>query len=325
MREPYTYYREGILKGDKYVLAKAITLAESSIEEDKNLFHSILNGIIDRTGTAIRVGVTGVPGVGKSTFIEALGSYLISKGSKVAVLAIDPSSIKTGGSILGDKTRMNALSMNESAFIRPSPARKTLGGVSGATRENILLCEAAGFDVIIIETVGVGQSETMIRGMVDFFLLLMLPGAGDELQGMKRGIMEMADGIIINKADGDDIQMAKIAEADYRNALHLFPISEQGWLPKVQSCSSTKGEGIAEVWEMIQDYRQEAIRKGFWDTKRQSQNIDWFKDQLSKSLVDRFLQNNQARSTKAKLEDSIRNGEIHPREALEQLLDRVFG
>lgn len=297
---------------------------ESDLSSDKQLSSEVLKKLGSKTGNAIRLGVTGVPGVGKSTFIEAFGEYLISLGKKVAVLAVDPSSERTGGSILGDKTRMSSLSINDNAFIRPSPTKNTLGGVSNSTRENILLCEVAGYDVIIVETVGVGQSETHVRNMVDFFLLMMLPGAGDELQGIKKGIMEMADGLIINKADGSNLIHAKQAKADYKNALHMFSPSESGWIPKVELCSSLEITGIDEVWKMIVDHRKLLAQKELLSKIRGSQNIDWFREQISKSLVDQFLADKKNMVLKNDLEERIQRGELLPREALSQLMERFF-
>ena len=234
-------YQEGILSGNRRVLSQAITLVESTLESDQILASELVQSVIANTGRSIRIGITGVPGVGKSTFIEAFGKLLLDLGKRVAVLAIDPSSQLTRGSILGDKTRMENLSADKRAFIRPSPSGTTLGGVSGKTREAMLLCEAAGFDVILVETVGVGQSETAVKNMVDYFLLLMLAGAGDELQGIKKGIMEMADGLVIHKSDGENLDLAKKAKTNYQNALHLLPESERGWYPSVILASSITG------------------------------------------------------------------------------------
>src|ERR1700739_1619229 len=244
-------YVEGVLKKDISVLARAITLVESSKAEHQEISKQIIEKILPHTGKSVRLGITGVPGVGKSTFIEIFGQILVQKNHKVAVLAVDPSSTLSKGSILGDKTRMEVLSGKNDVFIRPSPSGGSLGGVERKTRESILLCEAAGFDYILIETVGVGQSETEVHHLTDFFLLLMLAGAGDELQGIKRGIMEMADGIVITKADGTNVAKAKTARADYANAIHLFPPTESGWIPEVKICSSTERTGITEVYEMI--------------------------------------------------------------------------
>mgnify|MGYP001821501507 FL=1 len=249
-------YIEGVLKGDRVVLSRAITVIESNLSSDKRLAKEIIQAILPHSGNSIRIGITGVPGVGKSTFIEAFGKLLIRLGHKVAILSIDPSSQRTKGSILGDKTRMEELANKPEAYIRPSASGDTLGGVANKTGEAMLLCEAAGFDVVLIETVGVGQSETAVHGMTDFFLLLMLSGAGDELQGIKKGIMEMADMIVINKADGDNVRQSELASRQYENALHLFPPSDSGWTPVAGTASALKNIGITEVWEKIQDFKK---------------------------------------------------------------------
>src|SRR6478609_11290562 len=254
-RLPLNDYVKGILKGDRFILGRAITVIESDLPADQMLAEKIMAKILPKAGNSIRIGITGVPGVGKSTFIEAFGKYLTGRNKKVAVLAIDPSSQKTKGSILGDKTRMDQLAVDPLAFIRPSATRLTLGGVASKTQETILLCEAAGFEVIIVETVGVGQSEVAVKNMVDFFLLLMLAGAGDELQGIKKGIMEMTDAMVITKADGDNVDHATRAQAEYQHALHLFPASSSGWEPRVVTASALKGKGIDAVWKMITEYQ----------------------------------------------------------------------
>src|SRR6056297_66269 len=258
-------YVEGIRNGNRTILSRAITLIESTKAEHQDLAQDIIEQCLPETGESIRIGITGVPGVGKSTFIETLGNYIIGKERKLAVLAIDPSSTRTRGSILGDKTRMETLANNDQAFIRPSPTGGSLGGVARKTRETIYLCEAAGYDTIFIETVGVGQSETAVHSMVDFFLLLMLAGAGDELQGIKRGIMEMADTIAINKADGENIPKANLAKKEFENALHLFPVPPSGWPPKVLTCSAMKNNGIAEIWGEVQNYLSLTSENGFFD------------------------------------------------------------
>ena len=281
-------YVQGILAADKVVLSRAITLVESSLEEDQMLAEKVLAGIIPKSGNSLRVGITGVPGVGKSTFIESFGTYLTSLGKKIAVLAIDPSSQKTKGSILGDKTRMIELSSDPRAFIRPSASGSALGGVAGKTRETILLCEAAGYEAILVETVGVGQSETAVYGMVDFFLLLMLAGAGDELQGIKKGIMEMADAIAITKADKDNIQAANRAKAAYGNALHLFPLPPSGWRPQVLTCSAVENRGIREIWEVIQERHELIAGNGYFEKKRMEQNINWMHETIRETLEKSF-------------------------------------
>ena len=323
-RKGSEYYIKGIKAGDKYILGKAITLMESELGVDRLLSVEILRNLSAKSSNSFRIGITGVPGVGKSTFIEAFGGYLISIGKKVAVLAVDPSSEKTGGSILGDKTRMSTLSNNELAFIRPSPTKNTLGGVSSATRENILLCEAAGYDVIIIETVGVGQSETHVRNMVDFFLLLMLPGAGDELQGIKKGIMEMADGLIINKADGSNLIMAKQAQSDYKNALHMFPPTESGWIPKVDICSSLEKTGLKGVWDIIISHRELLDQKDLLNDMRNNQNVTWFREQISQSLLSHFFADENNLQLKRQLEKEISQGKIGTKESLSLLMEKAF-
>src|SRR5210317_486511 len=267
-------YIEGVLKGDRVVLSRAITVIESNLSSDKRLAKEIIQAILPHSGNSIRIGITGVPGVGKSTFIEAFGLYLIEQGKRVAVLAVDPSSPIAGGSILGDKTRMEELSRREEAFIRPSPAEGALGGVAQKTRETMLLCEAAGYDVILVETVGVGQSEYQVAGMVDLFMVLMLPGGGDELQGIKKGIMELADALVINKADGDSENLAKQTQSHYQSALHLLT-PQSFWQPSVLQCSALHSQGIAEVWQMISDYTSQAVAGGHFDAKRQAQNRQW--------------------------------------------------
>ncbi len=274
-------YANGIIKGDRMVLSKAITLVESKLYSDNELAEEVLAKILDHTGNSLRIGITGVPGVGKSSFIESFGKFLTSLGKKVAVLTIDPSSQRSQGSILGDKTRMEELANDPIAFVRPSASGKTLGGVNSRTRETMLMCEAAGFEIIIIETVGVGQSETAVKGMVDFFLLLMLAGAGDELQGIKKGIMEMADAIAINKADGDNIKKSELAKSEYQNALHMFPPQESGWYPKVLTCSALNKTGIEVIWETILDFESSMKKKGYFDSNRKSQNIAWTKETIN--------------------------------------------
>ncbi len=284
-------YAAGIAHGDRVILGKALTLLESDLPEDQKQSAKLIDQLLDKTGHAIRIGITGVPGVGKSTFIEAFGKLVTSLNKKLAVLTIDPSSQLTKGSILGDKTRMEELAKNPMAFIRPSASGKTLGGVAGRTREAILLCEAAGYDVIVIETVGVGQSEVAVKNMVDFFLLLMLAGAGDELQGIKKGIMEMADALVITKADGDNIKRATEAQADYKHALHLFPPHVSGQTPKVLTCSALTNAGIQEVWETIIKYTDAVKQSGYLTENRKRQNITWFSerfDHLIKADVERY-------------------------------------
>lgn len=282
-------YVRGTLAGDRLVLAKAITLVESAKVEDQKQAEQVLNNILPHTGNSTRIGITGVPGVGKSTFIEAFGKFLTSQNIKVAILTVDPSSQLTKGSILGDKTRMEALSKDANAFIRPTASGSVLGGTAGRTREAMLLCEAAGFNVVLIETVGVGQSEVAVRNMVDFFLLLMLAGAGDELQGIKKGIMEMADGLVITKADGENVTKAKQAMADYSHALHLFPSKPSGWTPKVLTSSALEGSGMAETWKMIRDYMSKCTENEFLNRQRMAQNVTWFQDYFQHLLRTDYL------------------------------------
>ena len=274
---------EDILAGDRRALAKAITLVESQREQDRNAAQLLLGELLPHTGKSVRIGVTGVPGVGKSTFIEAFGQYVIEQGQRLAVLAVDPSSPVAGGSILGDKTRMEALTRLDDAFIRPSPAGQALGGVAFKTRESSLLCEAAGFDVILVETVGVGQSEHQVAGMVDFFLLLMLPGGGDELQGIKKGILELADAIVVNKADGASESLAKITQQHYRGAMTLLNHGS-AWEPRVMTCSALRGAGISAVWDMVQEYAEAAKIEGSFDKARADQNLAWMRQ-----LIDELL------------------------------------
>jgi LAO/AO transport system kinase len=305
-------YAEGILKKDIAVLSRAITLAESSREEHQQLARQIIDRILPNTGHSVRIGITGVPGVGKSTFIESFGQLLLQKGHRVAVLAIDPSSTLSKGSILGDKTRMEKLSAQENVFIRPSPSGGSLGGVTQKTRETILLCEAAGFDHILIETVGVGQSETEAHRLTDFFLLLMLAGAGDELQGIKRGIMEMADGIAITKADGSNIDKAKSARAEYARAIHLFPPTESGWIPEVKTCSAIENKGVNEIYEMIGKFVRHTKANGFFEEKRTQQNLAWFENLVQEKIRLQFFadRNFLERYTRAKSELAQMGGNV---------------
>ncbi|MCB2407439.1 methylmalonyl Co-A mutase-associated GTPase MeaB [Hymenobacter lucidus] len=282
-------YSDGILSGNRVRLSQAITLVESTLPSDQQLAQQVLDQVLPHAGRSVRVGITGVPGVGKSTFIEALGLHLTNDlGKRLAVLAVDPSSQRSGGSILGDKTRMNLLAAHEQAYIRPSPAGRSLGGVTRSTREALILCEAAGFDVIFIETVGVGQSETAVHGMVDFFLLLMLAGAGDELQGIKKGIMEMADAVTITKADGPNETAAKMARREYQNALHLFPLAPSGWNPVVTTSSAVTGAGVAEVWQVMEQYVRQTQESGYFQRRRQEQNLHWLYEAIRQGLEEQF-------------------------------------
>ena len=314
-----------ILAGNISFLSRAITLIESSNKKHQEKANIILNECLPHANKSIRIGITGVPGVGKSTFIEALGMQLTEKNKKVAVLAIDPSSSINKGSILGDKTRMEELVNNKHAFIRPSPAGSSLGGVAQKTRETIILCEAAGFDTIIIETVGVGQSETMVHSMVDFFLLLKIAGAGDELQGIKRGIIEMADAIIINKSDGENIRNASIAKVDFTRALHLYPQKNSGWKPKVLTASALEGTGVNEVMEMIESYISLVKKNNFFVSNRNHQNISWLKAIIEKNLYDSFYKNNKNLIALKKEIELLENNETTPFSSAKKLLKNYNG
>jgi len=318
------YYVEGILKGNVTILSQAITLVESNSPTHYQVAQEIIEKCLPYSDRSLRLGITGVPGVGKSTFIEAMGLHLIKKGEKLAVLAIDPSSERSKGSILGDKTRMEKLSQESNAYIRPSPSAGTLGGVARKTRETIILCEAAGFKNIFIETVGVGQSETAVHSMVDFFLLLMLAGAGDELQGIKRGIMEMADAITINKADGNNIQKAQLARVGYQNALHLFPPTPSGWEPQVVTCSAYKNTGISEIWDMINEYRHMATENGYFTQRRQEQAKYWMYESINEQLKSDFYQHSEIKKVLAETEADVLNEKTSSFVAAKELLDRYF-
>lgn len=312
---------DGILLGDITILSQAVTLVESSKPDHHEIAQEIIVKCLPFSGKSVRIGITGVPGVGKSTFIEALGKHITSRGDKLAVLAIDPSSERTRGSILGDKTRMEDLSIDPNAYIRPSPSAGSLGGVARKTREIIVLCEAAGFNHIFIETVGVGQSETAVHSMVDFFLLLMLAGAGDELQGIKRGIMEMADLITINKADGNNIEKAGLARVQYMNALHLFPSSDSGWKPKVTTCSAYKKTGIKEIWETIDEYLTLVKPNGFFQHRRNEQAKFWMYETINEQLRNNFYQNDQIKTLMEESEKKVLKEEISSFIAAKKLLD----
>ncbi len=312
---------KGILEGNRTLLSKAITLVESNREDHNDLAQSILKQILPQSGNSIRIGITGVPGVGKSTFIESFGNYLIEKGHRIAVLAIDPSSQRTKGSILGDKTRMESLSRSPSAFIRPSPSSGSLGGVARKTRESIYLCEAAGFDIIIIETVGVGQSETQVHSMVDFFLLLMLAGAGDELQGIKRGIMEMADLIAINKADGKNEAYATRARAEYESALHLFPLPDSKWIPRAITCSGLGGSGIEEIWNLIDDYKNTTVKNSYFYENRKEQMKMWFEETLKEAVLDQFYDRVGVKESIASAEERVFNGKSSVLKEIKNILN----
>ena len=311
----------GVLNGNITFLSKAITLVESTNIKHQQKANEILNCCLPHANKSIRIGITGVPGVGKSTFIETFGKYLTAQGKKVAVLAVDPSSSVNKGSILGDKTRMEALVTDENAFIRPSPSGTSLGGVAQKTRESIILCEAAGFDIIIIETVGVGQSETVVHSMVDFFLLLKLAGAGDELQGIKRGIIEMADAIVINKADGDNKQNAKIAKVAFNRALHLYPLKESKWQPKVLTASALHNSGIEEINNMILTYIAITKENAYFNKKRNEQNKFWLLSTIEQQLKTNFYQNPKVKNALQEEIDNLENGKTTPFNAAKRLLD----
>ena len=318
---PPEHYVEGILNKNTSILSQAITIIESSLPSHYELGQKIIEQCLPYTGNSIRIGITGVPGVGKSTFIEALGGTITKKGGRLAVLAVDPSSERSKGSILGDKTRMETLCNDPNAFIRPSPSAGSLGGVARKTRETIILCEAAGYDTIFIETVGVGQSETAVHSMVDFFLLLMLAGAGDELQGIKRGIMEMADLIAITKADGENVNKAKTAKVQYENALHLFPAPESGWLPRVRTCSAVTKLGIDDVWEEILDYTKSTKGSGYFQNRRLNQAKYWMYQTITESLKDDLFNNPNIQSAIEEAEQQLLADKISSFAAAKKVLE----
>lgn len=317
-------FMEGILNFNRTIFSQAITLVESALPEHQALAQEIIARCLPHAGNSVRLGVTGVPGAGKSTFIEALGTFLTNNGHKLAVLAIDPSSSRSKGSILGDKTRMEGLSTHPNAFIRPSPSAGSLGGVARKTRETIIICEAAGFDTIIVETVGVGQSEIAVHSMVDFFLLLMISGAGDELQGIKRGIMEMADAIAVNKADGDNKTRAQIACTQIKNALHLFPLPESGWSPPAITCSSLTGDGIPGVWDTITEYNRFTRDNGYFRLKRQQQSKQIMIDSIDHRLHDHFYLNPEIKAALRQVEHKMLTDQVTPYQAAAQLLELYF-
>jgi len=315
---------DGVLKGNRSLLARAITLVESNADHHFQKAQQLLQKLLPHSGNSIRIGITGVPGAGKSTFIEEFGMNLCSLGLKVAVLAIDPSSSLSGGSILGDKTRMEHLSRNPRAFIRPSPSAGKLGGVQRKTRESMLICEAAGFDVILIETVGVGQSEVVIRDMVDFFMLLVLTGAGDELQGMKKGIMELADAIIVHKADGENKPKAEKTKNDYNRILHFLQPATKGWVTKAHTCSSITQEGISEIWDLIKTFEQKGKSTDVFDERRKIQSREWLYAMISDHLHYHFYHNPSVKAQLPKLENEVIAGEKTVASAVEQLFKIKF-
>lgn len=314
----------GILSGNKTALSRAITLVESTNPDHRQKANAVINASLPHANKSVRIGITGVPGVGKSTFIEALGKHLTALGKKVAVLAVDPSSTLSHGSILGDKTRMEELVKDEHAYIRPSASGDTLGGVARKTREAIILCEACGFDTIIIETVGVGQSETAVHSMVDFFLLLQIAGAGDELQGIKRGIMEMADLIVINKADGDNLKRAAIAKTEYNRALHLFPAKPSGWQPKVTTCSALQKEGIKDIWDTVNEYFTVTKENGYFEAHRHGQNAYWLTETINEQLKTGFYANPEIKVLLEENKLLVQQNRLSPFAAAQQLLEAYF-
>ncbi|MFA6872370.1 MAG: methylmalonyl Co-A mutase-associated GTPase MeaB [Bacteroidaceae bacterium] len=318
-------YVEGILRGDVTILSRAVTLIESVLPEHHALAQEVIEKCLPAAGNAIRIGISGVPGAGKSTSIDVFGTYLLEeKGGKLAVLAIDPSSERSKGSILGDKTRMEKLATHPDSFIRPSPSAGSLGGVARKTRETIILCEAAGFDKIFVETVGVGQSETAVHSMVDFFLLLQLAGTGDELQGIKRGIMEMADGIVINKADGDNIDRANLAAAQFRNALHLFPTPDSGWTPQVLTYSGYYNLRIKEVWDMVYAYIDFVKDNGYFEYRRNEQSKYWMYESIHETMHNSFYENPQIAALLPQFEAQVLAGQQTSFAAAKKLMDTYF-
>lgn len=317
-------YVEGIVGGNMTVLSRAVTLVESVKLEHQALAQEVIEKCLPHSGRSVRIGISGVPGAGKSTSIDVFGLHVLEKGGKLAVLAIDPSSERSKGSILGDKTRMEKLSVHPDAFIRPSPSAGSLGGVARKTRETIILCEAAGFDKIFVETVGVGQSETAVHSMVDFFLLIQLAGTGDELQGIKRGIMEMADGIVINKADGSNVEKAKLAAAHFRNALHLFPTPDSGWTPRVLTYSGFYGLGVKEIWDMIDEYFAFVKENGYFDYRRNEQAKYWMYETINEHLRDSFYQHPTITAMLQAKENEVLNGQVTSFVAAKHLLDTYY-
>jgi len=320
-KDPQVYV-QGVLARDKRLLAKTITLVESSLPDHQELARTIVDALLPNTGQAVRLGITGVPGAGKSTFIESLGTMLVEDGHKVAVLAVDPSSQRSGGSVLADKTRMEKLATLENAFIRPSPSGGTLGGVARKTRETMLVCEAAGFDVMIVETVGVGQSETTVASMVDFFLVLMIAGAGDEIQGIKKGVLELADAIAVNKADGDNVIRAEKARKQYEAALHFLAPVSPNWIPPVMTCSSLEEhrEGIKTLWRTIMDHHSKLTASGELQAKRRKQALDWMWSLVKEGLQDRFYRHPAVKEQLSRFLREVEKGAKAPTVAASELL-----
>jgi GTPase len=313
-------YIEGVLAADRRMLSKTITLIESVRPDHQRLAREVMNGLMPHTGGAVRLGISGVPGVGKSSFIEHLGTLLLERGHRVAVLAVDPSSRRSGGSIMADKTRMTTLAADRRAFIRPSPSAGTLGGVARKTRETLLICEAAGFDVVLVETVGVGQSETEVAAMVDFFLVLMLAGAGDELQGIKKGVLEIADALAINKADGDNVEKTAQARRAYESALHLMAPASANWSPPVLTCSALEGTGIAAIWDTVQEHRRRFTASGEWEERRRTQALSWMEALVAEGLTSWFYTHPAVRDRLPALRRRVVEGALNAPAAAEDLL-----
>ncbi|MDP7174985.1 MAG: methylmalonyl Co-A mutase-associated GTPase MeaB [SAR324 cluster bacterium] len=313
-----------ILQGNRRAIAKAITLLESTRPESFEQGQELLESLLPHAGQALRIGITGVPGVGKSTFIEAIGLFLIEQGHRVAVLAVDPSSQLTGGSIMGDKTRMNELAQHPHAFIRPSPSSGILGGVARKTRETMLICEAAGYDVVIVETVGVGQSETIVASMVDLFLLLMLPNAGDELQGIKKGVLELADLVVINKSDGKQETLAKTAQSEYRKALHLLPSSKNSWTPQILRCSALEKRGMDKIWDSVKSFSKALQNSGEWEIQRRKQTGKWMWSLVEEGLLTNFRNHPDLQKQIPELEKEVESGKMLPTTAARKLLDSWY-
>lgn len=313
-----------ILQGNRRAIAKAITLLESTRPESFEHGQELLESLLPHAGQALRIGITGVPGVGKSTFIEAIGLFLIEQGHRVAVLAVDPSSQLTGGSIMGDKTRMNELAQHPHAFIRPSPSSGILGGVARKTRETMLICEAAGYDVVIVETVGVGQSETIVASMVDLFLLLMLPNAGDELQGIKKGVLELADLVVINKSDGKQETLAKTAQSEYRKALHILPSSKNSWTPQILRCSALEKRGMDKIWDSVKSFSKALQNSGEWEKQRRKQTGKWMWSLVEEGLLTNFRNHPDLQKQIPELEKEVESGKMLPTTAARKLLDSWY-
>ena len=323
MTESVAELAAAVRAGDRRAVARAITLVESTREDHRNDALALLDELMAATGDAIRVGITGAPGAGKSTFIEAIGMSRVDAGSKVAVLAVDPSSTRTGGSILGDKTRMARLASDANAFIRPSPSAGTLGGVATRTRETMLLAEAAGFDVVLVETVGIGQSEITVADMTDFFLVLMLPGAGDELQGLKKGVVELADMVAVNKADGDNIKRANAAAAEYRAALHILTPRSPNWTPPVITYSALTGTRIPDLWQHVVSHRAQLTQSGEFAARRSEQQVKWMWTMIEERLVGRAKADSHVRARLPKLEAAVAAGRLSPTMAAEEIAEAL--